>query len=269
MARFETIGGRIIGRLAACLALAAMTSGAAAQISDQDRLSRCENNRARMLEIQAAWPRGPRGWSDEQLARARRAMPTFRIYHDRAFRLSGDAQREDRMTVVRDMAQLAAQFGVICFPLGPECSSSLLDSMERGLVDAEEAASERTALLEQFNRYRSNYIALNCTAGAASSLSGSDLGFAIMTGTFDSNFGLLTLSTGGGSYDYYGGQLRVSGISGNVMEGTWTQTRSGRQCPDGLYRGRFRFTFTSSGFSGSFGYCEDEPGAGVWNGTRR
>jgi hypothetical protein len=54
------------------------------------------------------------------------------------------------------------------------------------------------------------------------------------------------------------------------MEGIWEQDSSGQKCRDGRYYGRFRLTFTSNGFTGLFGYCEEEPAApGGFQGTRR
>lgn len=92
---------------------------------------------------------------------------------------------------------------------------------------------------------------------------------AWMTGTFSSSFGTMRLSPGGGSYDQNGGTLAVTKISGATMEGTWRQTGSGGQCPDGSNRGRFSFTFTATGFTGSWSYCDAPPDKGGWNGTRQ
>jgi hypothetical protein len=90
-----------------------------------------------------------------------------------------------------------------------------------------------------------------------------------MTGTFDSTNGLMQLGPGGGSYANYGGQLSVTRVQGNIMEGTWTQTASGGQCPDGRHRGRFRFDFTENGFTGTWSYCDQEPTRSGFSGTRR
>lgn len=92
---------------------------------------------------------------------------------------------------------------------------------------------------------------------------------AWMTGTFDSSGGLMTLSPGGGRYADRGGQLQVTRIQGNVMEGIWTQTESGGQCADGRYYGKFRFEFREDGFTGTYGYCDKEPTQGGFSGKRR
>jgi polyhydroxyalkanoate synthesis regulator phasin len=91
-----------------------------------------------------------------------------------------------------------------------------------------------------------------------------------MTGTFDSGGGLMTLTPSGGNYQYSNGRMRVTGINGAVMEGIWEQDSSGQKCRDGRHYGKFRLTFTANGFTGLFGYCEDEPSApGGFQGTRR
>eukprot|EP01030_Chromulinospumella_sphaerica_P033460 gene33460-34327_t len=91
-----------------------------------------------------------------------------------------------------------------------------------------------------------------------------------MTGTFDTGGGVMTLTPAGGSYPYANGTMTTTRITGNVMEGIWTQTSSGGQCPDGSHRGRYRLEFTESGFTGVFGYCEEEPHRkGGFQGTRR
>ncbi len=90
-----------------------------------------------------------------------------------------------------------------------------------------------------------------------------------MTGNFDSSYGKMTLSPGGGSYDYYGGTLAVTKITGATMEGTWRQTDKG-SCNgvEGTAHGKFVFTFSADGFSGTWGSCDAEPNHGGWNGTR-
>lgn len=88
-----------------------------------------------------------------------------------------------------------------------------------------------------------------------------------MTGRFTSDFGNISLSPTGGSYDYKGGRLQVTQVSGAEMRGIWRQTESGQRCRDGGYWGRFHFKFTPAGFSGTYTYC-DGATAGAWNGRR-
>ena len=93
---------------------------------------------------------------------------------------------------------------------------------------------------------------------------------AWMTGTFDTGGGVLKLSPAGGTYEYYNGRMTNIRIEGRVMEGRWEQDSSAGKCPDGRYYGRFRLTFSENGFTGLFGYCDEEPTrVGGFQGTRR
>ena len=274
MARFEYKFTRFAIRLAGCLALLGMTSSATAQINERDRLERCGNNRTALAQAQASWPRGAAGWSDEQISRARTGLETLNRARSRFYLISGantwDPERT-RAAILGIMRQSATTFDVpICFPEGDACADYYYTSVARLIDTAERERPQRTAIQQQISRHQTNLVALGCDR-----ISGIEIGQvgsttrAEMSGTFNSTFGTLTLSPGGGTYDYQGGQVQVSAVSGGIMEGIWTQTRSGRQCPDGRYYGRFRFEFTTTGFTGSYGYCDDPPGAGAWNGTRR
>ncbi len=90
-----------------------------------------------------------------------------------------------------------------------------------------------------------------------------------MTGTFDTDLGVLVLAGNEGTYSTLNGRVTVTGIAGDVMDGTWTTSWSTQRCADGAYRGHFRFTFDPAGFTGAYGFCDGPPTAGVWNGTRR
>jgi hypothetical protein len=89
-----------------------------------------------------------------------------------------------------------------------------------------------------------------------------------MTGDFDSDFGRLSLTPQAGTYAYHDGRVSVSSRQGPNMDGTWQESSGAHKCLDGLYRGRFHFEFTDSGFTGQFGYCDDPVNAGKWNGKR-
>lgn len=91
----------------------------------------------------------------------------------------------------------------------------------------------------------------------------------LMAGTFDTSFGLLQLGPNDGTYSHENGRVTVENTHDNIVEGTWEQNSAGTQCPDGRYRGKFVFAFTSNSFTGFYGYCDDPPTAGAWNGTRR
>jgi len=90
-----------------------------------------------------------------------------------------------------------------------------------------------------------------------------------MTGTFDTDFGVLTLGAREGTYSYKNGRVQIAHIYGDFMDGTWTQSESSQRCADGAYRGKFHFRFNATGFTGSFGVCDGPMGAGQWNGKRR
>ncbi|MEN0652602.1 MULTISPECIES: hypothetical protein [Hyphobacterium] len=87
-----------------------------------------------------------------------------------------------------------------------------------------------------------------------------------MTGIFDTGGGVMQLSPSGGRYEVQNGVMTVTRIEGPVMEGRWQQSASAGPCPNG----RFRLTFSETGFSGVFGYCDEEPTrVGGFQGTRR
>jgi hypothetical protein len=91
-----------------------------------------------------------------------------------------------------------------------------------------------------------------------------------MTGTFDTGGGVMTLNPAGGRYAYQNGRMSTTSINGTVMEGRWEQDMSAGKCEDGRYWGKYRLTFTSGGFSGVFGYCDEEPHrTGGFQGQRR
>ena len=274
MARFDSGLGRFAVRMAGCLALLGMTSSATAQINERDRLERCGNNRTALAQAQASWPTGAAGWSDEQISRARTGLETLNRARSRFYQTSGANTWDPesmRAAILGIMRQSATTFGVpICFPDGDECANYYYTSVARLIDTAERERPQRNAIQQQISRHQTNLVALGCgqIVGAGGCSDGASSA-ALISGTYDSSFGTLTMSPGGGSYDYYGGQVQVASVAGNVVEGIWTQTRAGRQCPDGRFYGRFRFSFTEAGFSGSYGYCDEEPGTGPWNGTRR
>ncbi len=88
-------------------------------------------------------------------------------------------------------------------------------------------------------------------------------------GTFDTDFGVLTLTPQGGTYSVNDGHVIVANVSGDVMAGTWTQSRAGHAVRRRHLSRRLHVRFNAQGFVGSYGYCDDPPTAGRWNGTRR
>ncbi len=110
---------------------------------------------------------------------------------------------------------------------------------------------------------------LRTGASEARESSGSGVGALLTVGTFDTSFGRMELGVKGGTYSVHDGKLRVRTTHDNIVEGVWTQTTSARKCSNGGYWGNFVFAFDAKGFTGFYGYCDDPPTAGEWNGTRR
>jgi hypothetical protein len=92
---------------------------------------------------------------------------------------------------------------------------------------------------------------------------------SLTTGTFDTSFGALDLGADSGTYTVSQGRVSVQSTHDNIVEGVWEQSSAAKQCPDGRYWGKFVFAFSAKGFTGFYGYCDDAPTAGEWNGTRR
>ena len=89
-----------------------------------------------------------------------------------------------------------------------------------------------------------------------------------MSGSFDTELGPMTLSDGGGTFGR-GYTITPTRIAGPVLEAVWEQAGAPlAPCSDGRVRGRARFVFTSTGFSGLYAKCEDNLNS-TWNGTRR
>jgi hypothetical protein len=90
-------------------------------------------------------------------------------------------------------------------------------------------------------------------------------------GTFDTSFGITHLQPNAsrGDYAYSNGRITVTYVDGTTMKGTWEQDKSSKQCADGRFYGHFIFQASANGFTGTFGYCDDAPGVGVWNGTKQ
>ncbi len=84
------------------------------------------------------------------------------------------------------------------------------------------------------------------------------------TGTWHTEWGDMKLTQNGskvtGTYEHISGTISGT-VSGNVLSGIWTQTNG---------KGKFKFVMSSDGksFTGSYGYNDNEPTSGGWNGTR-
>lgn len=91
----------------------------------------------------------------------------------------------------------------------------------------------------------------------------------LMTGMFDTDFGVLALTPNGGTYTYLNGRVTPTSVHQYFMEGTWQQDKSSQKCSDGTFHGTFFFQFTLDGFTGYYGICEGPPTTGNWNGKRK
>lgn len=65
----------------------------------------------------------------------------------------------------------------------------------------------------------------------------------------------------------------ISGeFSDGVLRGHWAEGSSKRRCPTerlgSRYWGRIHWVFTGDAFDGAWGYCDEEPTRGGWNGQR-
>lgn len=111
------------------------------------------------------------------------------------------------------------------------------------------------------------------TSSMPTSAEGAELQQQVMSwaGTYTTSFGLTHLAPNAsrGDYAYNNGQIGMTYIDGSTIRGTWEQSTSSKQCADGRYYGQFVFHASPGGFTGNYGYCDDPPTAGEWNGTRQ
>jgi hypothetical protein len=89
-----------------------------------------------------------------------------------------------------------------------------------------------------------------------------------IAGTYETDRGDMQIDETGGTYGRYNGRITITRIDGDNVEGTWAQDGSIQRCPDGTYDGRFRFRFDTSGFTGTYGECDEPPTARPWVGAR-
>ncbi len=95
-----------------------------------------------------------------------------------------------------------------------------------------------------------------------------------VSGTYNSTEGALTLNQSGdrvsGRYSNDNGEL-IGLMFNQVLEGFWIGDKAGQRCDTPkhgrYYWGRVVFNFSSNGFSGSWGYCNEVPSRS-WNGSR-
>jgi hypothetical protein len=91
------------------------------------------------------------------------------------------------------------------------------------------------------------------------------------TGSWKTEWGVMTLVDGQGSYAFNDGRIYGT-LQGDHLLGYWTQSTSGQRCSSALYGtyywGKIDFAFDQAGnFKGQWSYCEGN-WAGGWSGTR-
>lgn len=96
-----------------------------------------------------------------------------------------------------------------------------------------------------------------------------------VAGTYDSSEGVITLQQSGDRITarYPNDNGEITGmLFDTTLEGFWIEDHSDRRCAtakNGRYHwGRVAFEFSDNGFSGKWGYCNDQPSR-PWNGTLR
>src|SRR4051812_45996807 len=77
------------------IVVAALASPSLAQVSEADRLARCQNNQARIDELQRGLDSDASYMSDEELARTRTAMMSARLIRDDTSKIMATGNFDD------------------------------------------------------------------------------------------------------------------------------------------------------------------------------
>jgi hypothetical protein len=182
----------------AAVSLAMIAGIADAQINEQDRLNRCQNNRDALARLQAeASTYAP----DEMIARARTALTTIKALEkqidlnnrDSLIELQylqqlqaqrpspqRDAEVRDQNAVLEeytrrniDLAErirlAAAPFGQTCTPGDYACARQLTTNLGRAIDATVAHQGQYPAFLRQVEIHKNNLIALNCDQAGYSS----------------------------------------------------------------------------------------------------
>lgn len=242
----------------AMLALAAAPA-LAEDLTPAQIAERCENNRARLAEL-------------KRQSEAIPLMTPFEVKRvaDDVIALGsiaakGGVDAEDA-TMIRDLA-VRYKFGLAgCLTLSMEqCGIDLLDTIQKAERDNANHLTAYQALQNEMHPHEVNLVALGC-----------DSPILEVAGEWTSNWGAMHLDGSGtieGTYDYQGGRIYGT-MTGSVLEGKWSQTRSGQECKSpelgSKFWGRLKFSFDASGnsFSGDWSYCEADVGGGDWTGSK-
>lgn len=149
-------------------------SPATAQVSEQDRAARCENNRARVIELERQRVAGGMA-NEEEIARMRTMMTFLRemsatlVSASENYDLDGrrDIQRNysaDQLEQVRRYAEwygqrLPPQFDDLDLRIA---ANATLLRLQQDIDAAVARAPERDALLRELQNHRTNLVALGC-----------------------------------------------------------------------------------------------------------
>jgi hypothetical protein len=97
--------------------------------------------------------------------------------------------------------------------------------------------------------------------------------FESYVGQWSTTYGDMALADGSGTYSSDNGRLAFE-VTGRTLDGFWIEDGSARECESAKsgsqHWGRIVVDFDAAytSFSGSWGYCDDEPDQGSWTGTR-
>ncbi len=262
--------------------LSALPSWAAAQadLTEQQRSERCENNRHQLDVLEGQLLLIPDLTNvEERIARMRTVVGMIKRYRDTPLDLMQMAN-VDQFIANLDKYDLSDQFRNCLYDLWTfgegtngewlrSCLSEMESAIERKIDATIELQSSRSDIerrradvRRQIADHKTNLAALRCDTAVGSK------GCSGFAGRWDSGGnGLVTLSaSGSGTYLWRDRTNTITGsVSGNVLDGTWSQLWH----PEPRFRnGKVRFKLAPDGNSWT-GEWWDANGAraGHWNGT--
>jgi hypothetical protein len=268
-------------RIAALLPLFVPAMAQAAELDEAARKERCANNQARLDEL-TRQSKDLKLWTPIEGKRVADDIVNLTALAAEAAE-SGSIAVKDVQTVI-DLAS-RYKFGMAgCVALNTEwsaikdkeaaqlrneamekCGIDLLDHIGRSSKANDEKMKQYKAILVEVHNHEVNLIALHCVDPTLD-----------VAGDWNSDWGtmhLSGLSTIEGTYDYQGGRI-YGQLDSYSFAGKWSQTTSGKKCKSpelgSYYWGRVALTFAKDGksFSGSWSYCDGDPGGGGWSGSR-
>lgn len=244
------------------LSLILVATAAQAQLSEAERKERCENNQARLDEINA---------QIEALALPLTAEESRQATDDTA---ALDKLQEKKVYTFDDFtgfAGIAYRYDYNpkpCLTSIKACGAEVAVIINARVLKSGEDAYERKQLEASRKPFETNLTALNCRSA-----------YVTVVGDWNSDYGAIHVSqdTGGfrAVYDLATGGYINGRYDGHRMTGIWTHTWSEQSCrikKDGSdYWGNVEFVFADDGksFTGKWSYCDEPVGYGTWNGTKQ